>query len=346
MRTILAIALCLSLSAGALAGDAVKGVSLAHLHRRGYGYGSEECRQELQRISALGANWVALNDFAYMPSVNSPVVSFNRDRSMSEADVRQTIRDAHAAGLKVLVKPHIWSREFWNNSKWHGDIAMSSEADWDAWFEQYGAYVLHHARIAQEEKADGLCLGVEYAGTVGQEARWRRLIAEVRKVYKGPLTYSAHWAEYDKIAWWDAVDVIGIGAYFPLAEVDNPSEQAVRQGWARVYADLEALHRRTGRPICFLELGYTPATKAAREPWAYDVPEENTALQAMLYRVAVEEAAKRDFVIGVFVWKWFTSDEWRRFERHEPFDMQDREPVLEVLRNAWKPAATANQAGR
>ncbi len=39
------------------------------------------------------------------------------------------IEDAHAVGLKVLVKPHIWSHQFWNNGKWHGDIKFKTETD-------------------------------------------------------------------------------------------------------------------------------------------------------------------------------------------------------------------------
>jgi hypothetical protein len=121
-------------------------VSVASLNHRGAGYGSEPCRRQLQRIAATGGTWVAFNDFAWMADVNRPQVRFAGEGRSNEGDLAQAIRDAHACGLKVLVKPHIWSNQFWNNVKWHGDIAMTTDADWDEWFKQYGAYVLNNAK--------------------------------------------------------------------------------------------------------------------------------------------------------------------------------------------------------
>src|SRR5687768_13183327 len=125
----------------------VRGVALAHAHR-GNGYGSESCRKQLAAVAGLGANWVSLTDFAFMPAVDRPSLSYGR--SGEKDGLGQTIRDAHAAGLKVLIKPHIWSRDFGGNKKWHGDIAMTSEADWATWFEQYSGYVLQQAKLAAE----------------------------------------------------------------------------------------------------------------------------------------------------------------------------------------------------
>src|SRR5688500_10486378 len=124
--------LCASLHAG----GHVKGVSLAHVTRGGRGDGSDDCRQQLKKIAETGGTWVSISDFAFMEAVDQP--SVRHGRSSEAAGLRQVIVDAHAAGLKVLVKPHLWSRDFrGENAKWHGDIAMTSDADWDQWFKQY-----------------------------------------------------------------------------------------------------------------------------------------------------------------------------------------------------------------
>src|SRR5205809_919276 len=128
---IVLLLLLFALSSRSRAEEPVHGISLAHLHRAGFGYGSEECRKQLAVIRQTGANWIAINDFAYMEKVNRPSVVFDRDGTMRGKDLAQVIDDAHAAGLKVLVKPHLWSNEFWHESKWHGDIKMTSDADWD-----------------------------------------------------------------------------------------------------------------------------------------------------------------------------------------------------------------------
>jgi hypothetical protein len=319
----------------ASAGD-IRGVSLAHLHREGFGYGSDECRRQLEAIKSVGANWIALNDFAFMRSVTEPNIRFGRDRSMTEQHIIRCIEDAHSLGLKVLIKPHIWSHQFMNNNKWHGDIKMASEADWDQWFAQYTDYVMFHARIAQKTNAGMLCIGVEYEGTTGsQEARWRTLIQQVRTVYRGPLTYAAAYGEWPKIKWWDAVDYVGIDAYFPVASKASASEADIRAGWGHIFGFLEPFAREVKKPIIFTEIGYSASAKAALEPWAYHEVDPDPAYQALLYRVGLEETAKRDYMAGVFVWKWFTSDQYRRMEGRDVFAMQDRELVLAVLRTRW-----------
>ncbi len=334
------VLICVHLRSSAVTfSSEIRGVSLAHLHRGGVGYGSEDCRKQLQALKAIGANWVAINDFAYMPEVNKPAVRFGGDPTTKEQQLARCIDDAHALGLKVLVKPHVWSRQFHNNQKWHGDIKMTSEDDWDAWFAQYGQYVLFHARLAERTKCEMLCVGVEYEGTsASQEARWRKLIAEVRKVYSGPITYAAAFGEWPQVKWWDAVDYIGIDAYFPVATKPSATEDEIRAGWANVYGFLEPFGKKWDKPLLFAELGYSASSKAALEPWAYDVVDPDPKYQALLYQVALEEAAKRDYVAGVFLWKWFTSDSFRKHEGRDPFAMQDRPEVVEVLRSAWKGA--------
>lgn len=326
------IALSASRAAGAH-GEEIRGVCLASLHGRDNAYGSEPCRQQLARIRQLGANWVAINDYAWMAGVNEPSLRF-RDPS-PEGDLAQVIRDAHAAGLKVLMKPHVWSRDFGRGGKWHADIRMTSEPDWDAWFASYTAYLLHNARIAESAGADAFCIGVEYEGTSGQEARWRKLIADVRDVYSGPICYSAAFMEWKQIQWWDAVDVIGITAYWPMGAGPDPTDEQVRRSWDAVYAELEPFAVKWDKGIVFSEIGYTTHPNTAAEPWAHGRGDAHD-LQARLFRIAVEEARKRPFVKGLFVWKWFTGEQWLRREP-DAFGLQDKTLTLEALMQLWTP---------
>ena len=329
---LLAATLCLC---GSTSADPVNGVTVAHIHRDGFGYGSAECRQQFKAIAAVGGNWVALNDFAYLPKLDGPEVRFGGDRTLSDANLAKAVRDAHAAGLKVMLKPHLWSRDF-GRGKWPGDVKMTTEADWSAWFENYGAYVLNQAKIAADTDADALCVGCELMGTTGREADWRKLIARVREVYKGPLTYAAAFGAWGQVKWWDAVDCIGVNGYFPLTNKDLAPEAQLRVGWEIVYAELAPLAKKFGRPICLTELGYPPDAAAGRTPWHGSGGADEPAYQALLYKVALEQAAKHDFVVGVFVWKWFTTDDWRRFEGADAYAVQDRPQVLAVLKREWK----------
>lgn len=336
IRLILAIAVALSFASAGRADDAskVRGVSLAHLHARGAGYGSEACREQLKRIAEAGANWVSITDFAYMPAVDSPDLRFGGDRSMTRDDIVKVIRDAHELGLNVMIKPHIWSRDF-HRDRWAGDIRMNTEADWDAWFENYSQYILYNAQIAAETNAAAISVGVELGGTAEQSARWRSLIARVRAVYSGHVTYCANFDEYHKIDWWDALDCVGIDAYWSLSQKTDPKDEELRAAWAAIYEDLIPFARRFGKPVCFTEIGYTASTRAAIEPWSNQMVGEDGELQRRLYRVALDEASKRPEIVGVFVWKWFTAADWQRHERQDAFAIQDEPGVIEELRAAW-----------
>lgn len=313
-----------------------QGMSLAHLHRNGVGYGSDACREQLAALKAMGVNYVALNDFAYIPSINSPEVRYNRDPSLTSDNLLQTVKDAKALGLQVMLKPHLWSRDFGRAGKWHGDIEMLTEADWDTFFAGYTRYLMVQADIASRGGADSLCIGLEYVQASKQTARWQKLIADIRQVYKGHLTYSAAFLEWKDIEFWPQLDSVGISAYFPVASSDNASEAELVTGWQRVYGELDEFHKKVNKPIWFLEIGYSRSLTAGKEPWSYTVVgEPSDEYQARLYRVAIEQAAQRKYMAGVFLWKWFTAGSYQRYEGHDPFAIQNNPQVLAAIRQAW-----------
>ena len=314
----------------------IRGVTLASAgyRRGGGGYGSDFAREQLDALAALGCNWIAVTEHVYMESVRSPEL---RWREGGGERLAQTVADARERGIKVLFKPHVWSRDFHGGGDWHGTVEMQSEADWQAFFKNYGDYMVAHAKIAQDAGADALCIGTELKSTTHREAEWRELIRRVREVYDGALTYSSCSDSFEEIRWWDAVDCVGITAYYRVANVDNPSENEVRQGWNEVYRRLIPFAQRVGRPICFTELGYSVSPHAAQAPWEYDVKGHAPELQAMLYRVALDEAKKSGVVEGVLLWKWFTlpDDLAEQMERHDAFGIQWRPLAVEAIRGEF-----------
>ena len=315
-------------------GSDVRGVTLAHLHRGDVGYGSDPCRVQLDELKSLGTNWIAINPFAYMQSVNAPAVRFGGDRSMGFDGQRRVIADAHERGIKVLIKPHIWSGEF-GRGKMPIDIAMTTEADWETWFAGYGQYILAYAKFAQESGADALCIGCELQGTSKQTDRWMKLIAEVRALYSGHLTYAAAFEEWQQIQFWANLDCVGINAYWKLADVESASDEAIRAGWKNVFDQLEPFAKSIGKEICFTEIGYSTSSKAAMEPWSWDVEKEDPQLQERLFKIALEETSKRPFINGVFLWKWFTAANWQRYEHGDAFAIQDTLSLREIIKQRW-----------
>ncbi|HEX7077514.1 MAG TPA: glycoside hydrolase TIM-barrel-like domain-containing protein [Candidatus Eisenbacteria bacterium] len=289
----------------------LRGVCLAHIHRRELGYGSDRSRATLEELRGLGVTWISLTPFGYQPTVHEPRILFRGDRSLSDSGLVREVRAARAVGLHAILKPHIWGGDFYEG-RWPGDIAMPDDAAWDAWFQSYEAFILHFARVAETAGADAFCVGCELVqATRAHPERWRRLIAEVRAVYHGKLTYAANWYdEYDRIPFWDALDWIGVNAYFSLSKEETPSASEIARAWERVAPGLEAVSRRYGRPIVLTEVGFRSVDHAAANP--HDWPEfdpdprANPAAQAAAYEGTFQALWGRPWLRGFFWWKYYT----------------------------------------
>ena len=70
------------------------------------------------------------------------------------------------------------------------------------------------------------------------DARWRQIIAAIRQVYHGKLTYGGNWDSFNEVTFWDALDYIGVLAYFPLTKTPNPSSAEIAAAWDRKCAEL------------------------------------------------------------------------------------------------------------
>lgn len=306
-----------------LPADFQRGVNHAHIHRRGHGYGSARSAEELAALRALGVNWIAITPFGYQdgataeeiagfPGREGPSEFFSRsDPSMTDTDIAREIAAAHALGMKVLLKPHIWSRDFWNAREWHGTIRQPAGTGHRRWWASYRAFVLHYARLAALAGADLYSVGNELVEMTRREDEWRALIADVRVMAPGvPLTYSAHWDEEDdRIGFWDALDFVGVNAYFPL---DAPAGATVEQlvaAWAPHKARLGRLAARMGKGILFTEVGYRPVADAHREPWRYEGGTDDTGAQERAYEALFRAFAPESWWRGAYLWKTFTDPE-------------------------------------
>lgn len=260
--------------------------------------------------------WISQTPFGLQQHYNSPEIQFaSSGWYWGERDIgiEHTTQLAHQRGLKSILKPHIWLRR--SGGKWRGDIEMESDEDWDKWFENYSNFILHYARVAQKSNIEMLCIGTELLhSAVEFPDKWRALINEIRKVYSGKLTYGANfYLEYEAVTWWDAVDYIGIQAYFPLASDENPELDQLKNGWKPHMAKMKEISQKYGRPIILTEVGYRNDVKAASEPWLWPSQidqnsiEVSDKIQADCYRALFESCWNEDWLAGVFFWKWFHS---------------------------------------
>jgi hypothetical protein len=323
-------------AADAFAAGPHRGMSYAHAMRAGRGYGSEESARSLRALRDLGVEWVSLTPFGFQRGAAAREFRWFRPLSRGPGETDESLhaatRQAHALGVKVMLKPHIWLRP----PLWPGSIEPETEADWRAWFETYERFAVHYATLAREARMDAFCVGNELAKTTVREADWRRVIAAVRREYDGPLTYGAEAEEVFRVPFWDAVDFIGVSAYYPLVNAPSPGREALVAAWQPLVARLGALAAAHRRRVVFTELGYRSARFGAWRHWEIpgDAPVDLRA-QAEAYEAFFAAVWPRPWFGGVYWWKWFShprhSGPWSN-----DFELEGK-PAEVVVRRHYRP---------
>lgn len=120
--------------------------------------------------------------------------------------------------------------------------------------------------------------------------------------YSGKLIYAASWSgaqegatdsEYDHITWWDAVDYIGVDAFFPLTQNADVSVSDLVNAWhgkgldlqgqGDIYGKLAKVSGTANRPVLFTAAGYKSAAGANGDPLGVssESPDQNEQLNDM-----------------------------------------------------------------
>ncbi|MEO6346985.1 MAG: glycoside hydrolase, partial [Aquaticitalea sp.] len=263
--------------------------------------------KNVQPILNINANYASLMPFGFIRELSHPEIRFNTEGQWlgeREDGIKQYAEELRKKGIKIMLKPQIW---VWNG-EFTGFIKMKNEEDWRTLETSYSNFILFYARIAQENKFEILCIGTELENFI--DARpdyWKGLIKEVKKVYKGKLTYASNWNEYNRTSFWDEIDYIGIDAYFPVDDKQSPTLEASKKGWQIHKAEMKKYSEMHNKPILFTEFGYRSIDYAGRAPWTVDEVDKQVNLesQAMLTQALFEEFWHEDWFAGGFVWKWF-----------------------------------------
>lgn len=228
-----------------------------------YDYG-----EELARIRATGATAVSLQAIYRMEHYHSAEIRRHPTSSPTELSLRRTFRQAKGLGLRMMFFPTINLRDEADNATWwRGNI---QPRDWDAWWDNYTAFNVALACIAGEEGVEWYSVGTEMASTHRFPDRWRKLCAEVRKVYPGKITYSVNFDSHDSFTFGDALDVIGMNTYDPIAKYDDyPTETQIRDAWWWIVYKARTLQARFKRPVMITEVGYPSVAHAHVGPWDF-----------------------------------------------------------------------------
>lgn len=266
--------------------------------------------KEFESLIKNNINWISQTPFAWQGGPEEPVIRMNTNSDRvwwgeSDIGIGETSRLAEKVNIKTLLKPHLWIR-----GSWPGEVKMTDELKWREWFSNYKTFIVHYAKLAEENNLEIFCVGTELSQSSPRTEDWRKIIREVRKVYSGKLTYAANFHnEFENIEFWDDLDFIGVQAYFSLADKNNPTTEELVSNWTQHLASIEKIQKKYSKPILFTEIGYRSTTDAAIEPWKW--PQENkeaissSETQARCYEAFFKAAWKKPWLAGAYFWKWY-----------------------------------------
>ncbi|MEM1326259.1 MAG: hypothetical protein AAGI23_09915 [Bacteroidota bacterium] len=262
-------------------------------------------------IQEVGADWIAIVPYAFTRQGQSNVF-YGSDRQWwgeRVVGIEETIRQARAADIQVLLKPQVYIP-----GSWTGDLTFPTTNQWERWEAEYEDYILQMARLAAEQEVEVFCVGTEFKkGVVERTDFWRQLIQKVRTVYDGKLVYAANWDAYQNVTFWEDLDYIGVNAYFPLDPATTPTVSTLRKAWQPIFKEMEAYQKSIDRPIVFTEFGYLSVDGCAYNTWELEGKVKSLAIneqaQANAYQALFETFWKAEWWYGGFIWKWFPNME-------------------------------------
>jgi len=277
----------------------------------------------MKKLAQTKANWICISVAGEMMTASDTNILWgdNDPCMVTDAEIKRAVELARQNNLKVILKPVVNCRD----TTWRGfidfkvpDGSKSDIVQWNIWFGNFTKFLVHYAQIAQDTKCDMLCLGCEMGTSERFANQWRAVIAEVRKVYTGPLTYNANHGNEDKVNWWDAVDIIGMSGYYTVgADTNKPGDdpckvpndssiEGMKKRWTPIKQKLRYVSKRYDRPLFFIEIGVCSAKGNTSYPW--DHPRKDAIFagdeQARFYQAAMESFWDEPWFFGFVFWDW------------------------------------------
>jgi hypothetical protein len=295
---------------------AVRGITLGPIEsvrHAGHGYGSDASGRAMDESRALGASWVSLTPFGRVRDLTPEGIDMTFEAPFvdNRAAVIAAARQAHDRGLRVLLVPHLWVE----SGEWRALIDPGNPEGWKRWADDYRAFLLAWAEVAREADIEMLSVGVELRSwvTTPRVELMTPIIADVRAAYSGLLTYSANWDDVEQTLLWDAVDLVGINAFYPLADRDGAGYLDLADGGLRVARELGSFAADVRKPVLLTEVGYTTRADPAVRPWEWPDGMRGVAVdeeaQAVAYSALLGPMIHAEWCAGFFVWRYYADPE-------------------------------------
>lgn len=232
----------------------------------------EKVAPNLDRLVDLNVNHISVVIPIYQDGYEATVIYNHPTNTPKREDISFFITEAHKRGFTITLRPLMDEEVFIPEGQWRGSLRPTSV---DLWFESYSALITDYAKFAEEYDVEFFSIGSEFSDLEHYNEHWLNVIASVRTVYTGQITYATNWdpswSNFPLAAtpWKLALDFESIDAYF---RIDAPNDATVEQmaaawqPWVTVITD----SGRTLDSLVFAEIGVIPREGAHRIPYIWE----------------------------------------------------------------------------
>jgi hypothetical protein len=286
----------------------------------------DQYEKSIDEIADLGADTVSIVVDARQENGSSSRIFIDVRMTPTPEQLLRLIKHAKDRKLRVVLMPIVLLDNPRGN-EWRGTIRPDS---WTEWWDSYRQMQHHYSWIAQAGGVDLLVVGSELVSTEKFTEEWRRTIRQVRRTYKGQLTYSANWDHYNRVPFWDDLDLMGMNSYYKLGDNEKVPVEEVVQRWTDIQKDLLAFQRKIGKPLILLEAGWCSLRNAAHEPWDYTKSNEpiDLDLQRKLYEGFFRAWHGNPSLGGFMIWEWPPGEGGPKDKGYTP----ENKPAEKVMR--------------
>ena len=290
--------------------DFQMGIAFPQWGPTAYGENDTKWLAELPDLQTqTAACWVEMPVLLYQASLTSTTVT-QGPSTPSVSSFNYGVHLAHALGLHIFVTPLLQVN---GAQSWAGSIHFSTLAQEQRWFESYWQALKPYAVTAAEAGVEQFAIGTEeeWLQKNAPDSLWKGLIANVRSVFPGTLTYNMNWTSLQQqpLAWMRNVNLkmIGVSAYLPIIGTpERVDPKQIFDLWKQaVKSALDNFSIALGEPIFISEIGFRNSADALYNSWEStssappDPVEQAAACDAALANIIPDP-----HILGSFFWGW------------------------------------------
>ena len=297
-----------------------RGVNFGFMAKRGY-YSRPDVLEQPKAMAKCGVNFCTFNvnvcqETYYSRRIFQDYVFSSGDQEL--ADMAKSLNDN---GIHPMLKPCLTSLD----GAWMGNVIMPETCQiagvshnyTGEWFASYTDAICHYAEFAEKNNIAALMVGAENYGVEQWSDEWRKLIAKVRTIFSGPMTYEFTYLSLKnrRMDWINDLDFISY-SYYPPAQtlpLGTPYDQAPVLTLEDMVSFLSPRKEKIqsiveqfdGMPIAFTEIGVRSAHGCTSNPCDfmqetyYDGEEQANYMEAVF-----QTFSNIPQWMGLYWWKW------------------------------------------